>query len=258
MGTYHMKTIKVFSILLISFFFLYSFSYAASINKTEVVGSFVVNVILDNEPIKEIKNKVVIPFNSEYELLLKNNNNRKAVAKVTIDGANISSFGDIVIPVNGRIKLERFITDSLDTGKKFKLVPLNHPEVDDPSRKENGTIRVEFQLEKKREFITYDWENNTPIPFWLPILPSPEWENNLPFDNTELLTETTILTNTEISTLPGDTSIFVGDNYTVDCTPTNAELGATIGGSDSDQKFHKVDIDLEDDVFIIELKILGV
>ena len=195
--------------------------YAASIDRTEVVGSFVVNVFQD-DLIKEIDGIVIVPFDSEYQLLLKNNNDRRAVAKVIIDGTNISMHGDIVIPAMSSIKLERFITDSLDKGKRFKFVALDNPEVDDPTRAENGLIRVEFQLEEKREYIIYD---------------SPPYYFGEDF---------------RLWAVPNDSF-----NYTHN-TNTSAEPGATIGGSNSDQKFRKVDIELEDKVWVIELRMKGI
>jgi len=212
--------IKIY--LLVALLFISFNVYAASIDRIEVVGSFVVNVFQDNDPVKEIDGIVIVPFDSEYQLLLKNNNDRKAIAKVTIDGTNISTHGDVVIPAMSSIKLERFITDSLDKGKRFKFVALDNPEVDDPTRAENGLIRVEFQLEEKREYIIYD---------------SP------PYYFGEDYRLFTVLND--------------GFNY-AHTTNTSAEPGATIGGSNSDQKFHKVDIDLEDEVWVIELRMKGI
>jgi len=142
--------LAIFSVL------LSSIVYAASIDVVEKVGSFACTVLYDENPVKEIDGVAVIPFGSEYKILLKNNNNRKAVAKITIDGAPISSFGDLVINTNSEIILERFITKSLDKGERFKFVPLDHPDVDDPSRIENGIIKVEFRLAKKQEYIQFD------------------------------------------------------------------------------------------------------
>jgi len=231
-----MKSIIIVLIAVMAFFLIAGVlvSHAASIDRTEIVGSFVVNIMRDGEPVKEIDGQVVVPFNSEYELYLKNDNDRRAVAKVTIDGANISSHGDIVIPAKGEIRLERFITESLDQGKRFKFVPLDHPEVDDPSRKENGLIRVVFQLEEKREFIS--WPSNYLI-----------------------LLDTQADSDISISqfTSGANSSNIVSSGDIIVSYDSSAQPGATIGGSKSDQKFHKVDIDLEDETWVVELRMRG-
>ena len=231
-----MKLIKIFIVLLFFAAMILGNSYAVTIDRTEIVGSFTVTVLNNDDPIREIDGVAVIPFDTEYELLLKNNNDRRAVAKVTIDGANISAFGDIVIPARGKVNLERFITDSLDKGDRFRFVPLDHPEVDDPSREENGLIRVEFQLEKKRQFI--QWGDGSRL-----YLPYPDWED----DGNWMFLDTRVPCSDDVSIWLTNTA-----------ASATAEPGATIGGSESDQRFSKINIDLEDEVWIIKIILKGV
>lgn len=208
-----------------------SFVFGATIPRYEKVGDFVCNIIIDNKPVKEIDGVAVVPFKSEYKLLLKNNNNRKCAAKITIDGAPISSFGDLVIGANSEVTLERFIIGSLNEGQRFKFVPLDHPEVDDPSRKENGLIRVKFRLAKEKHYIQFDDDRAI-------IWPDGFWN----FD----LTDNVLI----------DSDISFSDS-SVNCS-SSAEPGATIGGSKSDQKFHKVDIEFEDKAWVVEIRLKGV
>ena len=226
------KMKKSLSIITIIFLFC-SISYARSMPRYEKVGEFVCNVILDGNPIKEIDGVAVIPFDSEYKIILKNKNDRKAAAKVTIDGSPISSFGDLVINANSEVILERFITESLTEGKRFKFVPLNNPEVDDPGRAENGLIKVEFRLEKKREYIQ-------PVGiqgyFW--------YHDDIVLDFSDLATTTIDVSNI--------------DNNNVNCSATSTEPGATIGGSVSNQTFKKVDIEFEDKTWTIEILLKGI
>ena len=227
-----MKLLKVirWSFVALSFLILMSaLAWGASVPVCEKTGSFVVSIISKGEPVKEIDGVAVIPFGSEYKLSLKNNNGRRAVAKITIDGTNISSFGNLVVPANGKVKLERFITQSLSEGKKFKFVSLDHPKVDDPDRKENGLIRVEFRIEKKEEYIS-PFYGNILIPdqgFYKPY----SLDNNL--SSTHILTSGTLASN-------------------------NAEPGATIGGSKSEQKFHKVELEFEDKIWVVEIQLKGI
>ena len=98
---------------------------------------FVLSVIHDGRPVKESGSRgsrqVAIPFGSEYKIRLKNKNDRGCTARVTIDGIPISNFGDIIVNAGGTVDLERFITSSMNNGKRFKFVDLDHPDVDDPT-----------------------------------------------------------------------------------------------------------------------------
>lgn len=230
-----MKKIIIYLIVFVLGIVFNSAVFGATVTCYEKVGDFVCNVMIDGKPIKEIDGIAVIPFESEYKLLLKNNNNRKAVAKITIDGSPISTFWGLVINANSEETLERYITESLDKGKKFKFVPLNHPNVDDPSRKENGLIRIEFRLAKKQGYIIWDGSEG----FFI--------DEQFEFDvDTSSLTDD-VLTDSDIDI----------SNTCVNCS-SSAEPGATIGGSESTQKFHKVDIEFEDKTWVVEIRLKGI
>jgi len=211
-------------------------------------NDFIVNVSNENGFAKEIDNQVVIPFESEYELLLKNNHDRKCTAKVWIDGALVSNFGDFIIDANSELNLGRFVTESMQDGKRFKFVPLDNPEVDDPSRKENGLIKVEFRLEKiVRQIQQIEIPNN-------------QWHYYLPCDSTFYRwNNNNILLDGQITTTLGDWngSTLIND-CCVNCSNTSAQLGATIGGSQSDQSFTYANIDVEDEPTVIELRMKGI
>ena len=213
-------------LIAVCFLAMQAVAMAASVEVCEKTGDFVCNVILNDKPVKEVNGVVVVPFESEYKLLLKNNNHRRASAHITIDGSPISSMGDLIIPAHADVTLERFITESLDRGKKFKFVPLDHPDVDDPGRAENGEIRVEFKLEQSSNIYIITEDDR----FW-----------HLPFVDFAA----TLTTN--------NSSVKINSTVT-----SSAEPGATIGGGESKQKFHKTEFEAEDKVFVIELKLKGV
>ena len=114
---------------------------------------FVLSVIHDGSPVKETgrrsKKEVAIPFGSEYRIRLKNKNSRSCTARVFIDGRRVSELGDFIIYDGGTVDLERFVDRSLDNGKRFKFVSLDHEDVDDPTSSDNGIIKVEFRLAKQ-------------------------------------------------------------------------------------------------------------
>ena len=93
--------------------------------------------------------EVFLPFGSEYTILLKNKNDRKAVAEIQIDGTNALGDRRIIIPAYGEAKVERFCIDGdLSAGRKLKFVSAESGEVQDPTSGENGIVQVKFWLEK--------------------------------------------------------------------------------------------------------------
>jgi hypothetical protein len=191
-----------------------------------------VNVLDSQGLVKEIDGQAALSFYDEYKVRLINHNDRKATAKVFIDGVPVSKLGDIIIPANGKVDLERFLTHSLTGGAKFKFVPLSDKRVDDPGREENGLVRVEFKLERIPEPVQLNDHNVPTLPWWYNLR--------------------TIPSNT-IGTLATDSSVA----YTVSTTSSSLEKGATIGGGNSDQKFQYAHVDLEDKVIVLELKLKG-
>ncbi len=167
---------NIYTLMMALFLVLYMWSggtYAVS------SGDFALSVVLDGSPVRELvdvppsndfdyvwkkgTNEVALPFHSEYFLRLKNGHGLRATAKIYIDGALVSQLGDIVVPANGKVDLERFLDRSLTEGRRFKFVPLDHPDVDDPSRSENGLVRVEFRLERRPNLLFYTPESGVTI-----------------------------------------------------------------------------------------------
>lgn len=125
--------------------------------------SFVVSLKVDGKILREDGDFVDLPFGSEYSILLKNLNTRRALVNIDIDGARV--FSGLVIDKNQTVELERFEKKN----NKFKFIEKtaqisNHRGdfIDD------GFIRVEFQYEKDLPVITYrdTWPYNHNYDFW--------------------------------------------------------------------------------------------
>jgi hypothetical protein len=216
---------KKYIVILMVFAFAFSVQAASK-------DDFVVSVIHNNYPIREFKNQVTLPFNEEYKLLLKNYHSRKAVAKIFIDGMEVSKLGDIIIPSKDEVTLERFLDSSLTEGKKFKFVPISNSEVSDPRSPKNGIVRVEFRLAKRAlQYL------NISDPVWTP------------FDKYILIPNTYSSTTMDVSGSLMNTT-------TVNTSVSNQ--GATIGGSSSSQQFVQTHVEVEDALVVIELKLVGI
>jgi len=215
---------------------------------------FVLSVIHDGHPVKETgyrgSKEVAVPFDSEYKIRLKNKNDISCTARVLIDGKKVSQLGDVIVTAGDTIDLERYIDRSLEQGKRFKFVPLDNSDVDDPTSSSNGVIEVEFRKAKHQNGIKidYDWRDFA----WTP--PYKE-DNNGP-------------TWTFSGDCGGTTAGDMGDS--VQCYSAGCELGklkssrsfvsagATVEGSKSNQQFTYSSLEVEDYAVVLKLKIVGI
>lgn len=93
--------------------------------------------------------KVYLPFDSEYKILVKNQNNCRIKIDAELDGTAITDDG-IVIVANGSTYIERFLSGE---GRKFKFVTLLNDGIADPTSKENGILRIKVVKEKAFELV---------------------------------------------------------------------------------------------------------
>ena len=83
---------------------------------------FVAVVKCDGRILREINNVVTLPFGSEYSILFKNLEGRKASVNVSIDGQDVLYNKSLIIEPNEKeFELKRFIKN-LDQGNKFKFI----------------------------------------------------------------------------------------------------------------------------------------
>jgi len=232
---------------------------------------FVLSIIHDGYPVKETgrryNRQVALPFDSEYKIRLKNKNNRSCTARVFIDGKKVSALGDFIISANGRIDLERFVDSSLDRGKRFKFVPLDHEDVDDPTSSKNGIVKVEFRLAKEPDWIIVD-----PIKPWKPIKPLDndldKFDYRWHYTNDDRTTPvfdsqvSSYYCNSGGSSKMSDVSICAGVSKSKSRVNYRAmdsvSPGATVEGGSSNQRFSHGHIEVGNDVITLKLKIVGI
>jgi hypothetical protein len=92
---------------------------------------------------KARKCKVKIYPDTEYKILVKNNNPYRVAMNVEIDGTTITS-GLLIVGAYDSMLLDSF----MESNKKLKAVFANNEAVQDPTNKENGIIRVELFKEQ--------------------------------------------------------------------------------------------------------------
>lgn len=170
--------------------------------------------------------QVFLPYNSEYSLLLKNKNHYSVVAEVTIDGTDVLGGRRIVIDPDSDFELERFMVDgNLSRGRRFKFVEPGHPDVQDPHSPDLGDIRVRFYRVEEPKYYT---PVHKPVKWQIPKKKG-KWDPVDPWAEKSLQSRG-------------------GENFSCSATPdclmrSGDNVGATVEGSYSGQKFREVNID---------------
>jgi hypothetical protein len=225
-------------------------------------NKFVLSIIQDGHPVKETGNRwekeIAIPFDSEYKIRLKNKNDRSCTARVFIDGKKVSQLGDVIVTAGGTIDLERYIDRSLKKGKRFKFVPANHPDVDDPTSSSNGIIKVEFRKAKQLNGIKidcdwrdFDWtppykeDNDGPRAFGDGGFVGDPANDTVTYSASNNMSKGTMKCSSGGWEIMNSRKSFVSD-------------GATVEGSKSNQQFSYSSLEVESYVTTLRLKMVGV
>jgi len=229
---------------------------------------FVLSIISDGHPVKESGSRgnrqVVVPFGSEYKIRLKNKNDRSCTARVTIDGTPVSNFGDIIVNAGGTVDLERFITNSMSSGKKFKFVELDHPDVDDPTKSENGIIQVEFRLAKEKNGIKISPDQCNPPKdtWWLPKFKGFEDNDGCycgSSNNDCTFTYDSGTSSKSKSNFRSSSVMYCSSNIGASVSSfCDIDSGATIEGSKSNQSFTYSNLEVESHRTVLKLKMVGI
>jgi len=112
--------------------------------------NFVVEVKYNGKILRVKNDSVYLPFGSEYSLLLKNLNSRKASVKIHIDGQDVLDYSSLVLEPNTTIELEGFLSGNV-AKNKFKFIQKTKEIQEHRGDKiDDGMIRVEFAFEKPK------------------------------------------------------------------------------------------------------------
>ena len=199
---------------------------------------YVLNITHKNMIINEINNQVVLPFDQEYKVLLKNTTLHGCTIRLFIDNILVSNMGDFILRTGQELNLERFVGSSLQKGRSFLFVSIEDERVDDPTRKENGIIRAEFYPEDIQIYDGIIEINDDKV------MPRYFFKDGC-FQND----------NVYDTTLYGG-SLSIANNNVTFCNSTSA--GVTVEGNMSYQKFSKGNIKVKNKPIVLELRIVGI
>jgi len=110
----------------------------------------VVAVKAQGKILREHKDTALMPFGTEYSILIKNKNTVRALVRVEIDGTDVTGGTQLIVGPNSSIDLERFIKNgNLKEGNRFKFIERTQKiEEHRGIGAEDGLVRVEFEFER--------------------------------------------------------------------------------------------------------------
>lgn len=110
--------------------------------------NFVVEVKSNGKILRVKDNAVFLPFGSEYTLLLKNLNSRRASVNISIDGDDVLDNHSLILDANSSTELEGFLHGNV-ARNRFRFINKTK-QISDyrGDRADDGLIRVEFAFEK--------------------------------------------------------------------------------------------------------------
>ena len=233
-----------------------------------------VAIKVNGRVLREFKDTVYIPFGSEYSILIKNLNTRRAIFNIYIDGDNIVPNG-LVLHAGQEIDLERAIrNNNLNEGNKFKFIERTGDIEDHRGIKlEDGLIRIEYQFEKEYPKPSYPvmggtwtYHPTTGQPYWGTDQLLRTWystSNSVAGDQVKGMSSAEVgaLRSSGAATMSVD-SMLVGSSVNASVQSFNAtvqnDAGITVPGSKSEQKFMTVsNFALEAEKHSMIIKLLG-
>lgn len=215
---------------------------------------------------------LLLPFNSEYSLLLKNLESRPARVKIQIDGEDVLSGNALIIQPGKPLELDGFMNSGGKVTNRFRFIQkteqiINHR----GDRIDDGIIRIEVQYEKPKPVTVDVYENHHhnhdhywyhPRPYWPwnnpynPWCPTVTYSGNLA-DNKPNLTNS--ISGSVPETMKGLQSSYIGDNNVLmaSCGPLPEE-GITVKGEILDQQYKNGYIgELETNSYVIIIRLKG-
>lgn len=111
-------------------------------------NNFAIAIKHNGKILRELSELVYLPFGSEYSVLLKNKDSRKAVVDLEIDGKDVLDGNSIIVGANDSVELKGFMKGS--TAKnKFKFIKKTKKIRNyRGNRIDDSLVRVEYRFEQ--------------------------------------------------------------------------------------------------------------
>jgi len=109
---------------------------------------FVVEVKVNGKIMRIRDGAVYLPYGSEYSILLKNLNTRKASVNVSVDGEDTLDNHSLILDANGEIELQGFLRGNVAKNRFRFIHKTEQIQKHRGDRADDGMIRIEFAYEK--------------------------------------------------------------------------------------------------------------
>lgn len=218
-----------------------------------IENKFVVAIKVNGKVLRENKEIVSLPYGTEFSVLVKNLNSRRAKFNLSIDGSDALDGTEIIVNANSESEIKRFIRNgNMDEGNAFKFIERTSEIEEGPRgiKMDDGIVRVQYWFEQ--EVPTTVTTRYTSIfdrtPYIREYYPYSTWCQNATADikDVKLRSREQKVSNklTSCSIASGvnssySTSGTVNDAVTLNSAAIN-DIGITVPGSKIDQKFSTV------------------
>jgi hypothetical protein len=238
-------------------------------------SKFVVAIKAGGKILRETKDLVHLPFGSEFSVLVKNLNSRRAKFTLHIDGTDVLDGEEIIVNANSEVEMKRFIRNgNMNEGNAFKFIERTAAIEDGPRgvKMDDGVVRVEFWFEKQPDQVITTthhhrdiwWDDYNRRSFWKPPFGGPyygtgyaanqnvsdSFEGSLRGGTTKSATLRSMASASNVVAQGMNSAVPLSSANTVSASTdatlnnvisTNAnEVGITVPGSKVEQKFHSV------------------
>ena len=219
--------------------------------------------VKSNGRILRIKDGAVyLPFGSEYTILLKNLNSKRAAINISIDGEDVLDNSSLILDANTSTEIEGFLRGNV-ARNRFRFINKTK-EISEHrgDRADDGLLRIEFAFEKPRpipsikktiEEVHHHYHNS---PFTYTYHSNADWSYNDTLRGSSGDGEPVAMaaSGPSMSRNVADLSNVTCDSLGVQNVSElpNADEGITVKGSECSQQFHYASIgDLEDPATIV-------
>ena len=131
--------------------------------------------------LREAKDLVHLPFGTEFSVLIKNLNSRRAQFTLHIDGTDALDGNKLIVNANSEVEVKRFIRNgNMEEGNAFKFIERTQQIEDGPRgvKIDDGIVRVEYWFEKEAPIINH--VHTYYYPYYYGPYYYPSWYNSYP------------------------------------------------------------------------------
>lgn len=119
-------------------------------------NNFAVAIKHNGKILRELEDLIYLPFGSEYSVLLKNKNSRKAVVDIEIDGQDVLDGNSIIVGPNQSTELKGFMKGSTAKNKFRFIKKTKKISAHRGDRIDDSLVRVEYRFETPPPVHNYD------------------------------------------------------------------------------------------------------